>query len=167
MPPPSGQIPATVTHRDAGVSDAIWEQLQADIIAQEEEKRKAAEEEQLLQQKIRDAGQTERDATLKAEALRRAIEESQDDEGKRQSLERELKSVQDRSKDIKAARARAMSALKEKLRKEEEMRKREQEMQEKLERSGRCPAGFAWVKQQGGYRCKGGSHFVSCGELGL
>ncbi|KIJ05152.1 hypothetical protein PAXINDRAFT_103893 [Paxillus involutus ATCC 200175] len=38
--------------RDAGVSDAIWNQLQADIAADLEEKRKAAEEQRKLQQNL-------------------------------------------------------------------------------------------------------------------
>lgn len=37
--------------------------------------------------------------------------------------------------------------------------------QQKLQRMGRCVQGFHWIKQTGGYRCAGGSHFVYDVEL--
>lgn len=54
-----------------------------------------------------------------------------------------------------------------KLIKEEERRRQEAEMQKKLAAAGRCPAGYKWIKESisGGYRCAGGSHVVSEGQL--
>ena len=46
----------------------------------------------------------------------------------------------------------------------EEERKR-QAIQEKLKQISPCPAGFTWHKEPGGWRCAGGSHFVSDKEL--
>jgi hypothetical protein len=43
--------------------------------------------------------------------------------------------------------------------------KKEQQIQEKLKQIAKCPAGFQWIKQGGGYRCGGGSHYVSQAEL--
>lgn len=42
-------------------------------------------------------------------------------------------------------------------------REREAKMREQLELSGLCPAGFHWIRQEGGWRCAGGSHFVELG----
>lgn len=44
---------------------------------------------------------------------------------------------------------------------EEARRKREAEARKKLETMGCCPMGYQWIKQDGGYRCAGGSHFMS------
>lgn len=48
---------------------------------------------------------------------------------------------------------------------EEERRKKEQALKEKLARMGRCPANFEWIKQAEGYRCAGGSHYISGDDL--
>ncbi|KAM3466603.1 hypothetical protein NHJ6243_000658 [Beauveria neobassiana] len=48
---------------------------------------------------------------------------------------------------------------------EEERRQKEAEMKKKLEMEGRCPVGYHWIRQEGGWHCAGGSHFVSEMEL--
>ncbi|TQV95522.1 AAA family ATPase [Cordyceps javanica] len=48
---------------------------------------------------------------------------------------------------------------------EEEERNKEAEIRKKLQMQGRCPAGYEWIRQTGGWRCAGGSHFVSDGQL--
>ena len=40
-----------------------------------------------------------------------------------------------------------------------------QEMQAKLHSMGKCPMGFTWLKEKGGWRCAGGAHFVADSEL--
>lgn len=49
----------------------------------------------------------------------------------------------------------------------EEQKKREEEAQRKLQEMGVCPVGFKWIRQATGYRCAGGSHFVSSVQLGF
>ncbi|ROW08400.1 hypothetical protein VMCG_03318 [Cytospora schulzeri] len=71
--------------------------------------------------------------------------------------------------DLLAAQRRAKDAAREEIVKrllaEEERRKQEEEARKKLAEMGACPAGFSWIKQGGGYRCAGGSHFMSEDEL--
>ena len=45
------------------------------------------------------------------------------------------------------------------------MAEENQAVQEKLHRIGTCNSGAKWVKVDGGYKCKGGGHFVSDAEL--
>ena len=58
----------------------------------------------------------------------------------------------------------AMELEREKERRLQEERDKQQ-LQEKLRKIGRCPAGFAWKKEAGGYVCEGGFHHVSDGQL--
>lgn len=100
--------------RDAGVSDAIWEQLQHD---KREEIRREAEY-QLLKRQAEDARDADRDAIVK------------------------------------------------RLLEEEDRRKDELAVKKKLARLGACPVGYAWIAQGGGgYRCAGGSHYLSRGQV--
>ena len=48
---------------------------------------------------------------------------------------------------------------------EEERREREEKIMVKLRELGACPAGYAWIKQENGYRCEGGSHFMANQQL--
>ena len=48
----------------------------------------------------------------------------------------------------------------------EEARRREEERKRIKQRlRGRCPAGFDWYKDGGGWRCHGGTHWVSDADL--
>jgi hypothetical protein len=51
-----------------------------------------------------------------------------------------------------------------------EQRKKEKSVeearcQEALKQMGQCPLGFEWLKEGGGWRCAGGSHFVTDNEI--
>ncbi|KAI1266292.1 ATPase [Xylariaceae sp. FL1019] len=48
---------------------------------------------------------------------------------------------------------------------EEARRKKEAEAQAKLQARGLCPMGYQWIRQATGWRCAGGSHFVSQDQL--
>ncbi|KAM7205986.1 stage V sporulation protein K [Rhypophila sp. PSN 637] len=95
--------------RDAGVSDAVWEQLLRD--------RKAEQEKEEEYQKLK--------------------EES------------------------KKASGAARNKIVKRLIEEERQRKLEEEKKKKLMMMGQCPVGYAWIKQASGYRCAGGSHYMS------
>ena len=121
---PDGNGCCKLAVRDAGVSDAVWNQLQQDRLKEEEEAR---------------------------EVIRLREEEAR--------LKEWLKKCAD------AKRQRELEAIERKRRELEEKRKREEMMKEKLMQMGRCPVGYAWIKQEGGYRCAGGSHYMSDGEV--
>jgi hypothetical protein len=36
-----------------------------------------------------------------------------------------------------------------------------------LRQMGVCVAGFRWIKQASGYRCAGGTHYISNSQLGV
>ncbi|RYP89995.1 hypothetical protein DL770_003898 [Monosporascus sp. CRB-9-2] len=99
--------------RDAGVSDAVWEQLQRDRQAEQERE----DEYQRLLEAKNNATEAEREKIVK------------------------------------------------RLLEEERRREQEAEMRRKLAQMGVCPAGFQWIKQASGYRCAGGSHFMSDEQL--
>ncbi|KAL7798766.1 P-loop containing nucleoside triphosphate hydrolase protein [Trichoderma afarasin] len=131
--------------RDAGVSDEVWEQLQKD---QAREARKKAEYRDLLE------------ARKSAEAARKKIvqellkEQELKEEGERLRLEEAKKKAE-------AAREKILRQLIE----QEERRRKEVAKQAKIRALGICPAGFNWIKQNGGYRCSGGSHYLSDAEI--
>lgn len=50
--------------------------------------------------------------------------------------------------------------------KREDARRRDEAIQQKLQQMGLCPAGYDWIEQSGGYRCSGGSHYISNSQLG-
>ena len=49
--------------------------------------------------------------------------------------------------------------------KDNERKKREESIQEKLKEIGQCPMGFDWIKVVGGWQCSAGGHHVSDKEL--
>jgi len=154
---------------DPGVSDIIWNDLQASIAANSATERANAE---AL------AAQAEQVRSLRAEEEARRQEivklEQAAEEAARRKHEAELKEFkrrqeEERIRQLEAKRAR--EEAEERLRKaqEENRRKKEEEekAQRKLKEMGVCPAGFRWHRMGGGWRCAGGSHFVSEGQLGL
>ena len=92
------------------------------------------------------------------ERLRGIAEESARVEALRRAQEAHEAAVRERE----VAEIRRREAAAERL--QAEARKR-QVVQEKLRQLSPCPAGFQWTQMNGGWRCGGGSHFVSDAEL--
>ncbi|KAK3315659.1 P-loop containing nucleoside triphosphate hydrolase protein [Apodospora peruviana] len=67
--------------------------------------------------------------------------------------------------EAKKAAGAARDKIVQRLVEEERRRREEEERKKKLELHGICPAGFQWVKEQGGYRCTAGGHCISDAEL--
>ena len=159
--PPNHNIQATVDdpQRDAGVSDQVWERLQQDkaaVEAREQEYKRLLEQEAALQETAAAAAKEE------AEAAAAALEKAADDEAKRRHEEARLRhELERRARDLE------LQTLLRKRQAEEERRRKEREAQKKLRQMGVCCAGFRWIKQAQGYRCAGGSHYVSDAQLGL
>jgi hypothetical protein len=130
--------------RDASVSDAIWEQLELDkhaMVAREREYRRLQEEKRQEEKRIED--------------LKRAEKEAVDEEERRiREQERVAAELERRRKEA------ILAAI-------EEAREMEKRRQMRLRQLGPCPAGFHWIKQSGGYRCAGGSHFLDDAALGV
>lgn len=145
-PPPPEVKKEPAATRDAGVSDAEWEQLERD-------KKAARDREAAYNQIVKEAEDAEERAQerRREETARRLVGE--DDE--RRAAEAEARRLEEERQ-----------ALVRRLLKEaEEERRREAEVQRRLQRIGICPAGFQWIKQAGGYRCSAGGHFVSDDQI--
>jgi hypothetical protein len=89
------------------------------------------------------------------------------DRAKQEELKRQRKAQ--RLKEVAAQRQREQleAALKARREAEEKAKKQEAQVQAKLRQMGVCDAGFRWIKQGSGYRCAGGYHFISNGQLGI
>ncbi len=158
--------PEGVDARDPGVSDAVWNQLQMDKAAELEAAKR-------LEEDIRKAEEA------KAEAVRKEAEEQErarqlelaaareKDFVKQQELKRQREAQ--RLKELKAReeRERREAELQARREAEEKARKEDQKAQAKLRQMGVCVAGYRWIRQDDGYRCAGGYHFVSNDDLGL
>ena len=87
--------------------------------------------------------------------FRRKLEEDRErqrkEEGRLLKIKRQLEL--ERRKAEEAARKRV------------EDERKHQAIQEKLKQISPCPAGFAWLKVGGGWRCSAGGHFVSDQKL--
>ncbi|KAK6526384.1 hypothetical protein TWF694_004981 [Orbilia ellipsospora] len=128
--------------RDAGVSDEVWNQLELDkkaAIAREEEYQRLQKERVEEEKRIEE---------MKKAELRALVD------GERRRLEQERIQMELARRE----RERILAAL-------EEERQKAMEAQKKLRKMGRCPVGFEWIKQASGYRCAGGSHFLSDGDV--
>ncbi|KAI9888232.1 MAG: hypothetical protein M1814_000943 [Vezdaea aestivalis] len=158
IPTPDTSItPATVGGRDAGVPDEIWNQLMAD--------KKAAENADIATARsISDADKQHKRLSqvvdVAKEQLRDlSMQKAQDD--RNEELRR--KHEQMRIELVKQLRAKDEAEERERVVREKaaEERKKERKAQEKLRDMGVCPVGYQWIKQEGGYRCAAGGHFVS------
>ncbi|KAK8428842.1 putative AAA family ATPase [Phyllosticta citricarpa] len=147
-----------IDKRDAGISDAVWNQLQDDIrkaAAAEREYHATAEKETKLEQ--------QHHATISAEKEQHNQEYKQNDDDEAIKRERERRRL---AKIETQRRLEAeMAALRRK--KEELDRQRQKEAKERaaLQQMGVCCMGYRWIKQTGGYRCAGGSHYVSEAQI--
>jgi hypothetical protein len=150
--------------RDPGVTDAIWQNLQNDKKLAELKAKQAKQEIRDQEEAQRQAEKAENDA----EKVRNALANLQAKiEAEAHELLRKREEARIRAMEAKAERERIQREV-ERLRKQELERKAtEERAQMKLRQLGVCVQGFRWIKQGGGYRCAGGSHWVDNSKLDL
>ncbi len=158
--------PANEIKRDSGVSDAVWEQLQRDKQAA---KKKEEQYQKLIKASADAANNTkilQQKELASEQAFQQAIDHNKDqfvlEEAKRLYEEARIRHEMERR-----AQEELLAELESQRKAGEEERRKEAKVQQKLRTLGICPAGFRWIKQNGGYRCSAGSHFVTDSELGL
>ena len=158
--------PANEIGRDSGVSDAVWEQLQRD-------KRAANELEEQYQKLIKasaDAANNARILEQKEQAAEQALQQAiqyNKDQLVLQEAKRLREEARVRDEMERRAQEELLAMLERQRKAVEEERRKEARMQQKLRTLGICPAGFIWIRQDGGYRCSAGGHFVTDSALGL
>ncbi|KAK7054631.1 hypothetical protein VNI00_003094 [Paramarasmius palmivorus] len=159
--PPSA-IPPEDSGRDAGVSDEVWRQLEIDKAKVLEEKRRMEEEARQLKEAQRKEEEAIKLAIeLQEQAL--AAAKRQEEQARIQELKARAEAARLEGLKVKAERERLEAIRKVK----EEQQKKEAKAQQKLRSMGVCVAGFRWIRQGDGYRCAGGTHFVSNAQLDL
>jgi len=96
-------------------------------------------------------------------AQRQPAVENWTDQATHEAYRRQQEAVRIQEAKEKAERERAAAVL---LVQERAREKREEaRVQQKLRNLGVCVQGFQWIKQPSGYRCAGGSHFISDSQL--
>ncbi|KAJ8132326.1 hypothetical protein O1611_g1297 [Lasiodiplodia mahajangana] len=163
--PSSQQFGDHSSQRDPGVSDEVWQQLQGNI-AGEKAMEQARASFIAAQEKEYEAQRAAEEA--RREELQRLEEEKRKaDEKRRLEIEEQLRKEKERMEAALKAKREAEEKLR-KAREEAERKKREEAMvQKKIREMGICPQGFRWIKEGGGYRCAGGAHYLSNGQLGI
>lgn len=156
--------------RDQGVADADWEELQKAIDRSEEEELKKLEQNRQAEERasaeFAELERRRKELEAEQERLRQKAEQEKREEERRRALaelarkEAEAKRVRDEQQRLERER----SARQEAERKAKEL---EERRQSKVRQIGLCEAGYAWYKVAGGYRCKGGTHYVSDQQIGF
>jgi hypothetical protein len=164
--PPKAPEPLTNPDegRDVGVSDVVWQQLQKDKREAELQTQRAAQHIQEQEEAHLLAEEAEKEAKKEAAALQ---EIQAKNEAEALELLRIREEARIREMEAKAERERIHQELERRKQAEEKRRKKEELAQTRLRQMGVCVAGFRWIKQRGGYKCAGGSHWVDDSQLGI
>ncbi|PYH78053.1 P-loop containing nucleoside triphosphate hydrolase protein [Aspergillus uvarum CBS 121591] len=145
--------------RDAGVADEVWDQLEKNKVAAERI------EKEFLNMVEEIERQTKRLLALKEKEDQTALAVEEARRQKNENLRIHLEKERLRN-EIKRRRQEAIAReLEIKRRAQAETRRKEQAVQAKLRSMGVCVQGYQWVKTLGGYRCAGGSHYVSNSQI--
>jgi len=159
-------------YKDYKLARVAENQAKADLAALQDEQTKQDHASNLTRQqeeaRAREITGTDEYAQTQRDAIVAGIRKAQAEE-KARSLElmRRREGARIRALKEQENRERIQRALERQREIEKERQKKEQQAQAKLRKMGVCVAGYNWIKQSHGYRCAGGSHFVSDDALGL
>ncbi|CZR61308.1 related to stage V sporulation protein K [Phialocephala subalpina] len=159
--------------RDDGVSTSTWTQIIVDKLNDEQESEEAEFKNAMrLREETRIEEIREAEDWQHMRALQKQHEQERKEEAEQRRKEQDAQAKlreQARIREVEAKeyRDRMQRELERQRKKQEERRKKEKKAQLKLREMGVCVQGYRWIKQAKGYRCAGGSHFVSDSQLGL
>jgi hypothetical protein len=101
-----------------------------------------------------------------AEELARVLREQKLETAERAAAELEAKRVAELRRKLEDL-ARLEASARAKAEADLERERKRQAVVAKLRAVGKCPMGFCWIAQGGGFRCAGGSHTVPYGDVGV
>lgn len=159
--------PTGVLSREESVTNETWAQLQADkadeVRAQHQRAEALNTAAELARVKAHEEAAAERE--FQCLVLPSTTKEDDDDDAENQGFQRRVEQMRTKALALKEAKDAAEKRW-QRLREEDRARRKEaNKVQEKLRRIGNCEMGYPWIKQSGGWRCGGGTHFVSNGEF--
>lgn len=158
--------PTEVQSREESVTNETWAQLQADKAAEIRAQHQRTEALNTAAELVRAKAHEEAAAEREFQCLvLPSTTREDDDDAENQEFQRRVEQMRSKALDLKEAKDAAEKRW-QRLREEDRARRKEvNKVQEKLRRIGNCEMGYPWVKQSGGWRCGGGTHFVSDGEF--
>lgn len=147
--------------RENDVPDDVWQQLEKDKAAADASERDYVRSIQEQTKRKEECNNIKMEEDKIIHEQKEAEQQANEEEMKRLEQERIRRELQRRKEEDDLEKIRRHN--------EEVKRQRqvEQQVQKNLQKMGVCPVGFRWIKQQSGYRCAGGSHFVTNAQLGL
>ncbi|KAH8810584.1 P-loop containing nucleoside triphosphate hydrolase protein [Xylogone sp. PMI_703] len=151
--------------RDPGVPDKVWQQLQKSVA--DEKALAEAEQAFIGAQQHKYQAQEEAEEAILEEIQKLTEEKRIADKKRRQEIEEELQKEKQRIEAVLRAKREAEEELRKAKEEAERKKAQERAIQKKIRDMGICPAGFRWFKEGEGYRCGGGSHFLTNAELGI
>jgi SpoVK/Ycf46/Vps4 family AAA+-type ATPase len=147
--------------RDEGVADEDWEELETakeqERLRIDELRRQREENDRLLEEAKKAEEEARRMYEEELERVQKQMEREERERARREAWEKE-----ERRRLAAEEKQRRLEAEARRLQEEE---RKQQEMQRRLQQIRLCPAGFNWFKSGCGWRCGGGSHYVSDSEL--
>ena len=158
--------PGSSPQRDPGVSDETWQQLQRNISQEQITKRAEA---MFIETQRREYDRQRQASEVKLhriEELEKERKVNLANEKRRKEIENELLEEKRQIEAALQAKREAEEKLRKAMEEAEKKRRQELEIQKKIRDMGICPAGFRWISDGAGYRCGGGSHYLSNSQLG-